>query len=465
MSNASNDPIALVAFDSIWSQSAVVLIWANAVTSPVSAVDHFMLAMSSPIRPPRARHEQRAAARLLQVAGALRRAVASKQQVQNPLFSSALIMAERSPEAPLLRSRSSRLSDFKQSIKLKYVKLGYHYMITHGMFSSACSSFIVAAQLSTFSLVDLRDLWNHLRFNLVSVVLCSTLLVFFSTVYFLTRPRPVYLLDFACHEPDESWKCSRKLFLERSKLSGSFTEENLEFQHKILERSGLGENTYLPDAVLNVPPNPCMDEAWKEAKDVVFGAIDELIAKTNIKPKDIGILVVNCSLFNPTPSLSTMVVNHYKLKENIVSYNLGGMGCSAGPISIDLTKNLLQVHPNSYALVISMENITLNWYFGNDRSMLKLTGTQDKKYAYEKWERPNHLSLMIMKGFISSDIRGGVPNSENAKDFLDFIEEQFQSSSKALAATLIIKMVTSKYNDLGSVRGHILRMNDMAAQL
>uniref|UniRef100_A0A453SAP1 very-long-chain 3-oxoacyl-CoA synthase n=1 Tax=Aegilops tauschii subsp. strangulata TaxID=200361 RepID=A0A453SAP1_AEGTS len=31
---------------------------------------------------------------------------------------------------------------------------------------------------------------------------------------------------------------------------------------------------------------------------------------------------------------------------------------------------LLQVHPNSYALVISMENITLNWYFGNDRSML-----------------------------------------------------------------------------------------------
>ena len=30
----------------------------------------------------------------------------------------------------------------------------------------------------------------------------------------------------------------------------------------------------------------------------------------------------------------------------------------------------MQVHPNSYALVVSMENITLNWYFGNDRSML-----------------------------------------------------------------------------------------------
>ncbi|KAK9706104.1 hypothetical protein RND81_07G104200 [Saponaria officinalis] len=110
--------------------------------------------------------------------------------------------------------------------------------------------------------------------------------------------------------------------------------------------------------------------ARKEAEDVMFGAIDDLLAKTNVKPKDIGILVVNCSLFNPTPSLSAMIVNHYKLRGNIVSYNLGGMGCSAGVISVDLAKQLLQVHPNSYALVLSTENITLNWYLGNERSML-----------------------------------------------------------------------------------------------
>lgn len=158
--------------------------------------------------------------------------------------------------------------------------------------------------------------------------------------------------------------------MERSRLIGTFTEENLEFQRKILERSGLGEDTYLPEAVLNVPPNPCMAEARKEAEAVMFGAVDELFAKTNVKPKDIGILIINCSLFNPTPSLSAMVVNHYKLRGNIVSFNLGGMGCSAGLLSIALAKDLLQVYPNSYALVISMENITLNWYFGNNRSML-----------------------------------------------------------------------------------------------
>ncbi|KAI0487843.1 hypothetical protein KFK09_027666 [Dendrobium nobile] len=280
-------------------------------------------------------------------------------------------MAEPKPDDALPKSPSRRLPDFKQSVKLKYVKLGYHYLITHGMYLFLTPlAGIIAAQVSTFSLQDLYDLWDHLRFNLISVILCSTLLVFLSTLYFLSRPKPVYLVNFACYKPDEARKCPRQIFVDRSRLTGSFTDENLEFQKKILERSGLGETTYLPEAVMNVPPNPSMAEARKEAETVMFGALDELFAKTNLKPKDVGILIVNCSLFNPTPSLSAMIVNHYKLRGNIVSYNLGGMGCSAGLISIDLAKQLLQSHPNSYALVVSMENITLNWYFGNNRSML-----------------------------------------------------------------------------------------------
>ncbi|RYR02766.1 hypothetical protein Ahy_B06g081586 isoform F [Arachis hypogaea] len=102
----------------------------------------------------------------------------------------------------------------------------------------------------------------------------------------------------------------------------------------------------------------------------MFGALDALFAKTGLNPRDIDILIVNCSLFNPTPSLSAMIVNHYKLRTNIKSYNLSGMGCSAGLISIDLAKDLLKANPNSYAVVVSTENITLNWYFGNERSML-----------------------------------------------------------------------------------------------
>lgn len=75
----------------------------------------------------------------------------------------------------------------------------------------------------------------------------------------------------------------------------------------------------------------------------------------------IGILVVNCSLFNPTPSLSAMIINHFKLRSNIVSYNLSGMGCSAGIIAIDCARQMLQLYPGQYALVCSTENITQNW--------------------------------------------------------------------------------------------------------
>ena len=62
------------------------------------------------------------------------------------------------------------------------------------------------------------------------------------------------------------------------------------------------------------------------------------------------ILIVNCSLFNPTPSLSAMIVNHFRMKANVVSYNLSGMGCSAGVISIQLAKELLQVMVSPNAL-------------------------------------------------------------------------------------------------------------------
>ncbi|KAG6582344.1 3-ketoacyl-CoA synthase 11, partial [Cucurbita argyrosperma subsp. sororia] len=264
-----------------------------------------------------------------------------------------------------------RLPNFLLSVRLKYVKLGYHYLISNAMYLLLLPLLAAAsAHLSTFKLHDLLHLWNHLNSNLLSVTLCSSLMVFLATLYVMTRPRKVYLLNFACYKPHPDRTCGRGMFLQKSELTGSFTEENLGFQKKILERSGLGEKTYLPEAVMRVPPNPCMEEARKEAEAVMFGAIDELLEKTGVKAKDIGILVVNCSLFNPTPSLSATIVNHYKLRGNILSYNLGGMGCSAGLISIDLAKHLLQAHPNSYALVVSMENITLNWYLGNDRSML-----------------------------------------------------------------------------------------------
>lgn len=55
--------------------------------------------------------------------------------------------------------------------------------------------------------------------------------------------------------------------------------------------------------------NFSMTSAREEAEMVMFGVMDRLLQRTGVDPKDIDILVVNCSLFCPTPSLSAMVLH------------------------------------------------------------------------------------------------------------------------------------------------------------
>ena len=53
------------------------------------------------------------------------------------------------------------------------------------------------------------------------------------------------------------------------------------------------------------------------------------ICCAGLRAKDIDILVVNCSLFNPTPSLSAMIVNHFNMRSDVLSYNLAGVCCNS----------------------------------------------------------------------------------------------------------------------------------------
>ncbi|KAF7826240.1 3-ketoacyl-CoA synthase 1 [Senna tora] len=264
-----------------------------------------------------------------------------------------------------------RLPDFLQSVKLKYVKLGYGYSC-----NAATILIVLPLFLSLLGFIQLdhlsSQLWSDKTLHLSSLthLAGSALLLFLFGLYWAKRSRPVYLVDFACYKPEKERKISVESFLKMTEETGGFEEETLQFQRKISRRAGLGDETYLPSGITSRPPRLNMREARGEAEEVMFGALDALFEKTGVLPRDIDIVIVNCSLFNPTPSLSAMIVNHYKLRTNIKSFNLGGMGCSAGLISIDLAKDLLKANPNSTAIVVSTENITLNWYFGNDRSML-----------------------------------------------------------------------------------------------
>ncbi|GAA0182995.1 hypothetical protein LIER_30487 [Lithospermum erythrorhizon] len=200
-------------------------------------------------------------------------------------------------------------------------------------------------------------------------------LVVFSTFYFQKQSqRKVYMLDFACFEAPTSLMSTRARTIEMCKfLSGNWDEELVDFITYGMDKTGLGDSTYLSEALVRVPPNPSMEASRKEAEMVMFGAIDELIAKTKnviVSMDNIGILIVNCSVFNVVPCLASMIINRYDLREDISSYNVTGMGCSAGLLAIGLAKNLLQVHPDQYALVVSTEIISEQVYLGKDRSKI-----------------------------------------------------------------------------------------------
>ncbi|GAV65560.1 UBN2_2 domain-containing protein [Cephalotus follicularis] len=91
--------------------------------------------------------------------------------------------------------------------------------------------------------------------------------------------------------------------------------------------------------------------------------------------------------------------------------------------------------------------------------------TIEQRAAYEKWERSNRMSLMIMKSSISVAIQGAIPDSNDAKTYLASVEEQFKGSSKAHASILIMKMLTTMYDGTSGIREHIMKMNDMTSKL
>ncbi|XP_047311016.1 3-ketoacyl-CoA synthase 5-like [Impatiens glandulifera] len=255
--------------------------------------------------------------------------------------------------------------------RLKYVKLVYQYLVNN-IFPLLLIPIMSTIIVHLFNLGPdkIIQTWDSLHFNLIQLLSSFFILIFISTIYYMSKPRSIYLVDYACYKPPTTCRVPFAAFMEHSRLILKDSPKSVDFQMRILERSGLGEETCLPPAIHYIPPKPTMENSRGEAQEVIFSAIDSLMKKTGVKAKEIDVLIVNCSLFSPTPSLSAMVVNKYKLRSNVKSFNLSGMGCSAGLIAVDLARDLLQLYPNSNALIVSTEIITPNYYQGKERAML-----------------------------------------------------------------------------------------------
>ncbi|GKV46366.1 hypothetical protein SLEP1_g53351 [Rubroshorea leprosula] len=103
--------------------------------------------------------------------------------------------------------------------------------------------------------------------------------------------------------------------------------------------------------------------------------------------------------------------------------------------------------------------------FEDELAKPEVDSSTEQKAHYQKWERANRLSIMVMKKSISSSFKVSVPNETNAKKFLDAIRQRFQESEKAETGELMQKLCNMQYDGVSRIRAHILKMQYITDRL
>ncbi|XP_060965536.1 uncharacterized protein LOC133034463 [Cannabis sativa] len=81
------------------------------------------------------------------------------------------------------------------------------------------------------------------------------------------------------------------------------------------------------------------------------------------------------------------------------------------------------------------------------------TSTFKQRRIYEKWDRSNRMSLMIIKRDIPEAFRGAVSEEvTDATNFLAKIEKRFAKSDKAETSTLLKKLISIKFKGKENIR-------------
>ncbi len=90
----------------------------------------------------------------------------------------------------------------------------------------------------------------------------------------------------------------------------------------------------------------------------------------------------------------------------------------------------------------------------------------DDKKNFEKWERSNRVSLMIIKRNIPEAFRGTASKEITmASEYLAHIEQRFVKNEKAETSTLLVNLISIKCKGKGNIREYIRQMSHYASKL
>ncbi|KAG1672776.1 hypothetical protein FOA52_002764 [Chlamydomonas sp. UWO 241] len=183
--------------------------------------------------------------------------------------------------------------------------------------------------------------------------------------------QPVYLIDLAAYKPPNENKANMDVAI--AEFTKKYSPESMDFQTRVIAKSGLSRyETYLPHSInpsyCGLSPITDLKAAEEECRMTTIGALTDLLAKTGLAASDIDILVTTCSIYCPTPSIGSMLVNTFRMRSDVQSYSLGGMGCSNGVVGMSLVRDLLQAHPNANVVFVTTEVTSNVFYPGQDRA-------------------------------------------------------------------------------------------------
>ena len=92
--------------------------------------------------------------------------------------------------------------------------------------------------------------------------------------------------------------------------------------------------------------------------------------------------------------------------------------------------------------------------------------TSEQRRIYEKWDRSNRMSLMIIKRGIPEAFRGAVSEEvTDATTFLAEIEKRFAKSDKAETSTLLKQLISMRFKGKENIREYIMEMSHLASKL
>lgn len=97
-----------------------------------------------------------------------------------------------------------RLPDFLSSVNLKYVKLGYGYLISHRLYLLLAPP-LLAALVHHIAKFTWEDLYEK-KFDFTETLFILGLLCLMLYFYLDSTPSSTYLLDFSCFRPSNEYK-------------------------------------------------------------------------------------------------------------------------------------------------------------------------------------------------------------------------------------------------------------------